>query len=99
MLEGAYDVVAQTPLGRKRGCAVFAKNDAGKMTVRLEVSGAMFKLERARIAGDEFELAGTVSILLFGTAPFTCTGCVEGDRISATATSKNISIEMLGTRI
>ena len=78
MLEGTYVVLAQTPVGSKRGEVTFSHG--------------------ARAECDFFELSGTISHVLMGKAPFTCTGSVEGDRLTATARSGSVSISLSGMR-
>lgn len=98
MLEGAYRLSAQTPVGKKTGRAAFVRGENGGMRVRLEISGVKVKLSSARIAGDTFELAGTASVPLFGDLPFSCSGAVDGNALSAEARSGDVSIKIAGER-
>ena len=98
MLEGTYVVTAQTPIGAKRGEVTFARAAGGALRATLAVKGLGIKLTRASAEGDSFELAGTISHFLMGSAPFTCEGSVEGDRISAVARSGSVSISLSGAR-
>ncbi len=98
MLEGTYNLSAQTPVGKKSGRAVFARGEGGKLRVRLEISGLKVALASARVDGDTFEFAGTVSALLLGSVPFTCSGSVAGNALSAEARSGDVSIKIAGVR-
>ena len=98
MLDGTYAVSAQTPVGAKRGEVTFATDAQGALRVSLKVSGLKIALASAEATGDSFELAGTISHFLMGKAPFTCTGNVAGDRLSATARSGSVSISLSGVR-
>ena len=92
MLEGTYVVLAQTPVGSKRGEVTFSHGVNGALrALNIALSGA-------RAECDFFELSGTISHVLMGKAPFTCTGSVEGDRLTATARSGSISISLSGMR-
>ena len=84
MLEGTYVVLAQTPVGRKRGEVTFSHGVNGALRAVLNVRGLNIALSGARAECDFFELSGTISHVLMGKAPFTCTGSVEGDRLTAT---------------
>ena len=85
MLEGTYVVLAQTPVGSKRGEVTFSHGVNGALRAVLNVRGLNIALSGARAECDFFELSGTISHVLMGKAPFTCTGSVEGDRLTATA--------------
>lgn len=98
MLEGTYRLGAQTPVGKKTGRAVFARGENGNMRIRLEISGLNVRPTSARIAGDTFEFAGSVSMPLVGSAPFTCSGSVNGNALSAEARSGDVSIKIAGER-
>mgnify|MGYP007047905234 CR=1 FL=1 len=98
MLDGTYVVSAATPIGAKRGELTFATGTDGRMRAALKVSGLNIVLTRAACTGDEFELAGTISHLLLGKAPFECKGSVAGDAMSAVARSGALSIELKGHR-
>lgn len=86
MLEGTYVVLAQTPVGSKRGEVTFSHGVNGALRAVLNVRGL------------NIALSGTISHVLMGKAPFTCTGSVEGDRLTATARSGSISISLSGMR-
>ena len=99
MLEGTYVVSAQTPVGSKRGEVMFSHGVNGVLRAVLNVRGLNIALSSARAEGDFFELLGTISHVLMGKAPFTCTGSsVEGDRLTATARSGSVSISLSGMR-
>ena len=98
MLDGTYAVSAQTPVGTKRGEVTFSTAAQGALKATLKVSGLKIELASAKAEGDSFELAGTISHFLMGRAPFTCTGSVEGDRLSATARSGSVTISLNGAR-
>ena len=98
MIDGTYAVSAATPIGTKRGEITFATGADGRMRVALKVSGLKIAITRAACAGDRFELEGTISHFLMGSAPFTCTGSVAGDEVSATARSGDMSIGLTGHR-
>ena len=74
MLEGTYVVLAQTPVGSKRGEVTFSHGVNGALRAVLNVRGLNIALSGARAEGDSFELSGTISHVLMGKAPFTCTG-------------------------
>ena len=93
MLEGTYVVSAQTPVGSKRGEVMFSHGVNGVLRAVLNVRGLNIALSSARA-----ELSGTISHVLMGKAPFTCTGSVEGDRLTATARSGSVSISLSGMR-
>ena len=97
MLEGTYVVSAQTPVGSRRGEVTFSHGVNGALRA-LNVRGLNIALSSARAEGDFFELLGTISHVLMGKAPFTCTGSVEGDRLTATARSGSVSISLSGMR-
>ena len=88
MLEGTYVVLAQTPVGSKRGEVTFSHGVNGALRAVLNVRGLNIALSGARAECDFF----------MGKAPFTCTGSVEGDRLTATARSGPISISLSGMR-
>lgn len=98
MLEGTYVVSARTPVGSKRGEVTFSHGVNGALRAVLNVRGLNIALSSARAEGDFFELSGTISHVLMGKAPFTCTGWVEGDRLTATARSGSVSISLSGMR-
>lgn len=98
MLEGTYVVSAQTLVGSKRGEVTFSHGVNGVLRAVLNVRGLNIALSGARAEGDFFELSGTISHVLMGKAPFTCTGSVEGDRLTATARSGSVSISLSGMR-
>lgn len=98
MLEGTYVVLAQTPVGSKRGEVTFSHGVNGALRAVLNVRGLNVALSGARAECDFFELSGTISHVLMGKAPFTCTGSVEGDRLTATARSGSVSISLSGMR-
>lgn len=98
MIDGTYAVGAATPVGVKRGEVTFSTGADGRMRVALKVSGLKIALARAACNGDEFELSGTLSHFLMGSAPFECSGSVAGDEISATARSGDMSITLKGRR-
>lgn len=98
MLEGTYVVSVQTPVGSKRGEVTFSHGVNGVLRAVLNVRGLNIALSSARAEGDFFELSGTISHVLMGKVPFTCTGSVEGDRLTATARSGSVSISLSGMR-
>ncbi len=98
MIDGTYMVSAATPVGVKRGEVTFATAPDGRMRASLRVSGLNIVLTRATCTGDEFELAGTISHFLMGSAPFVCDGAVEGDDIRAVGRSGGMSINLAGRR-
>ena len=98
MIDGTYMVSAATPVGVKHGEVTFATAPDGRVRASLRVSGLKIALARATCTGDEFELTGTISHFLMGSAPFVCDGTVEGDEISATARSGDMSINLAGRR-
>lgn len=97
MLEGTYVVSAQTPVGSKRGEVTFSHGVNGVLRAVLNVRGLNIALSSARAEGDFFELGYYLHVLM-GKAPFTCTGSVEGDRLTATARSGSVSISLSGMR-
>ena len=99
MIDGTYAVSAATPMGAKRGEVTFATGADGRLRASLKVSGLKVALTRATCTGDDFELEGTISHFLMGSAPFTCTGSVVGDAITATARSGAMSLDLNGRRV
>lgn len=104
MLEGSYELRAQTPLGLKRGKITFERvhsesnQKQGALKVRLEIAGFRIVLSRAQISDEDFLLVGSIEHLL-GSAPFKCEGSVQGGSLSAVASSGDVSIDIKGTRL
>ena len=98
MLDGTYQVAADTPLGRKSGVLVLSGFSTAAPRVRLLVRGASATITAAEPVGaDGFRATGELRALL-GCLSFTCTGAVHGDTLSCTAATDSGTFSIVGTR-
>lgn len=98
MLNGTYDVTANTPLGMKRGTLKLQQAGPSSLSADLRVRGLTCRIVSASCSGDSFELMGRISHLL-GAVDFRCEGSVTGDVLVASGSSGSVSIGIKGRRV
>lgn len=98
MIDGKYEVIAKTPLGRKKGVLVLASEGnvckatltAARQTVHLVGS----------IDGNKGTFKGEVKLPFpFGKVGYVLTGTIEGDSLQGVCRTKKFSSEISGKRV
>lgn len=96
MIDGTYDITAETPMGPKTGTAILHAEDE-TLTGTMSVLGMELAIENGRVQGDSFTFGGNVATFV-GPVVFTCGGRVRGNTIEGIVHAAGRDFAFRGTR-
>ncbi len=98
MLDGAYQMAIDTPLGRKPGLVVI-RTDGNVGTAEIDAPLVGKQRLEAHVEGDSFTAEGTFKMKLVGKLTYALAGQVEGDVLRVSIVSSKGTFELTGKRI
>lgn len=98
MLDGMYEVIAKTPLGKKKG-EILMVTQGDQCVADLTVAGKTKRLT-GTVEGEVVTFTGSVNMPFpFGKQEFTLSGTVNGDNLTGECRTKKFHFGVSGTRI
>ena len=97
MLDGAYEVKAKTPLGKKKGPVIMV-TERDVCLAELTVAGKSKRL-LGHIDEGYVTFEGAVHVPVYGDLNYDLTGTVRDDNLEGVCRTKKFSFEVRGTRI
>ena len=79
MIDGTFEITAETPMGVKSGTAVLHA-EGETLTGSMSALGMELAVENGRVQGDSFSFGGKLATFV-GPVVFTCGGVVKADQI------------------
>ena len=98
MIDGTYNIIFDSALGRKQGTAVLS-TDGDKLIADIDAPIIKKQHVEGRVEGDGFTAEGTFKLLLLGKITYTLRGKVDGDELRIDIDSSKGPFEVTGTRV
>lgn len=98
MIDGTYNVEADTPIGKKSGTvALRTQGDTVLGEIDMPIVGKQ-NVEAEKGEGDTFSAQGVFKALLVGKVNYSLQGQVENDELHVSIVSSKGDFELKGTR-
>ena len=95
-MDGIYNITMQTPMGMEKGNISFTQGGE-TFSGSLNILGTKNPFNGGKLIGTDFEFSGEIKKLIKKFA-YTAKGTINGDTLTATATTKFGILKINGTR-
>jgi hypothetical protein len=96
-MNGSFKVTLSTPFGRKSGVVEFSENN-GALSGSLRALGSINPFTGGKVTGNRFEYSSSFKFG-FSKVEYTARGTVDGDQLTAEATTPYGVFNISGTRV